>query len=114
MLKVKTNGEISMSRGDTISLDINITDADGNDYVLQEGEELFFSAKEKVTDKNYAISPKKLDGTTLHLSSSDTYELDFGTYLYDIQLRKADGRSNTIIKPTKLIIEEVITAFGDR
>lgn len=114
MLKVKNNGVISMSRGDTISLDVNITDSEGNDYELKEGEELYFSAKAKPTDKNYAIPPKKLDGKTLHLSSADTYDIEFGTYLYDIQLRKADGRSNTIIKPTQLIIEEVITAFGDR
>jgi hypothetical protein len=51
MLKVKSNGVISMSRGDTISLDVNITDSEGNDYELKEGEELYFSAKEKPTDK---------------------------------------------------------------
>lgn len=114
MLKVKSNGVINMSRGDTISLDVNIVDADGNDYELKEDEELYFSVKAKSTDKNYAIPPKKLDGKTLHLASEDTYDLDFGNYLYDIQLRKADGRCNTIIKPTQLVIEEVITAFGDR
>lgn len=113
MLRVKNNGVISMSRGDTISLDVNITDSDGNDYVLQQGEELIFSAKRNANDKDYAIPPKKLVGKTLNLESEDTYDLDFGTYLYDIQLISGD-RSNTIIKPTELIIEEVITAFGDR
>jgi hypothetical protein len=114
MLKVKSNGSIIMSRGDTVSLDVYITDSEGQEYILKEDESLYFSAKQKLTDKNYAIPPKKLDGKTLHLMGEDTYDLDFGTYLYDIQLRKSDGRCNTIIKPTELVIEGAITAYGDR
>lgn len=117
MLKVKSNGTINMSRGDSISLTINLSDSDGNEYILQEGDRLFFSAKKKATDESYAISPILLTGekgTTLHLDASDTYDLEFGTYLYDIQLVTANGKTNTVIKPTQLIIEEAITAYGDR
>lgn len=114
MLKVKNNGTVSMSRGDTVYLNVEILDAEGEPYTLKEGDKLYFAAKKKATDRDYAIPPKLLNGTLLELTSSDTYDLDFGSYLYDIQLRTADGRSNTIIKPSPLIIEETVTAYGDR
>lgn len=114
MLKVKNNGTINMSRGDTVYLNVEILDAEGNPYVLKEGDKLFFSAKKKATDQDYAIPPKLLNGTLLELISSDTYDLKFGDYLYDIQLITAEGRSNTIIKPSPLIIDDTITAYGDR
>lgn len=113
MLKVKGT-TITMSRGDTISLTINLYDSEGQPYQMAEGDKLIFSAKTKATEKNYAISPIELDGTKLNLEPSDTFDLEFGTYLYDIQLVTANGKYNTIIPPSQLIIEPVITAYGDR
>ena len=36
---------INMIRGDTVRLDIEITDADGNPYKLKDGDELLFTVK---------------------------------------------------------------------
>lgn len=118
MLKVRGN-VVTFNRGDDICLKIDVYDSEGQLYKLQEGDTLYFSAKAKAKDVNYAIPPKKLEmndnkEAIIHLEPKDTYDLNFGTYYYDVQLITAGGRASTIIKPTQLIIEESITAFGDR
>lgn len=124
MLKVRSDNSITMSRGDSVYVTINLYDAEGQPYVLKDTDKLFFSAKAKTTDKNYAIPPKELGGEdrkTICLEPEDTYDLPFGTYFYDVQLvsygstgEGGSPRCNTIIKPSKLVIEEVVTAYGDR
>jgi hypothetical protein len=113
MLKVRGT-EIAFNRGDDVCLKINVYDSEGNPYELQEGDKLFFSAKTKANDKGYAIPPKELEKDVIHIRPEDTYDLPFGTYVYDVQLRTAGGRSSTIIEPSSLVIKESITAFGDR
>lgn len=124
MLKIKSDGTIEMSRGDSVYVTVNLYDSEGNPYILKETDKLFFSAKKKATDKNYAIPPVELGGEnrmTIGIEPEMTADLQFGEYWYDVQLvsygsTSATGspRCNTVVKPSKLIINEVITAFGDR
>lgn len=113
MLKVRGT-KITFNRGDDIYIKVDIYDSEGQTYTLREGDKLFFSVKRKETDKNYAIAPKELDYDVIHISPEDTYDLAFGTYVYDVQMVTAEGRSNTIIKPSVLTLEPAITAYGDR
>lgn len=113
MLKMRGN-KITMSRGDFVCFAVDLRDVEGEEITLREGDALYFSAKKKETDVNYAIPPKKLDGNVLTLYSEDTYDLKFDTYLYDIQLVTKEGRTSTVVKPTPLVIEETVTAYGDR
>lgn len=118
MLKVQKT-TVTFNRGDDVCLVVNVYDSEGQPYVLQEGDKLFFSAKAKAKDQNYAIPPKQLEidsnnRPVIHIEPTDTYDLEFGTYLYDVQMITAQGKSSTIIKPSQLIIEEAITAYGDR
>lgn len=118
MLKVRRN-VISFNRGDDISLQVDVYDSEGQLYELRDGDVLYFSMKAKAKDTNYAIPPKKLEidsngNHIIHIEPKDTWDLSFGDYLYDVQLITAGGRTSTIIAPTKLTIEETITAYGDR
>lgn len=113
MLKVRGT-TITFNRGDDIYIQVNVYDSDGQPYVLREKDKLYFSAKAKATDKNYAIPPKELDIDVVHIAPEDTYDLAFGEYIYDVQMITAEGHKTTIIKPSPLIIEEAITAYGDR
>lgn len=113
MLKIKGT-DITFNRGDSIYLNITVYDENGAEYELQEGDALYYSVKAKLKDKNYAIPPKKLEKTLLSILPEDTYDLDFGEYVYDVQLITANGRSSTIIKPSAFIIEPTVTAYGDR
>jgi hypothetical protein len=102
-----------MNRSDSVYITVTVRQADGQAYDLQEGDKLYFAAKKKATDKNYAIAPKELNGNVLELTPLDTEQLDFGAYVYDIRLITAKGFTSTIIKPSVLTIEESITGIGD-
>ena len=105
---------ITFNRGDDIYIQMTVYDVDGQPYVLKEGDKLYFSAKTKATDKNYAIPPKEFEYDVLHLAPEDTYDLAFGTYIYDVQLITAGGRTTTILKESEMIVEAAITAYGNR
>ena len=113
MLKVRGT-KITFNRGDDIFLQVDIYDSEGQPYTLREGDKLYFSVKRKETDKNYAIAPRELDHDVIHILPEDTYDLAFGTYVYDVHMVTAEGRSTTIIKLSTLTLEPAITAYGDR
>lgn len=113
MLKVRGT-KITFNRGDDIFIKVDIYDSEGQTYTLREGDKLYFSVKQKETDENYAIAPKELDYDVIHIAPEDTYDLAFGTYIYDVQMVTAEGRCSTIIKPSVLTLEPAITAYGDR
>lgn len=113
MLKI-SGTKITINRGDTAFLTITVRDREGNPYELQENDSLWFAVKRKETDTDYAIAPKKLNGNVLEIMREDTIELEFGTYLYDIQLVNGKGYTSTVIQPSEFNIAVTITAAGDR
>ena len=110
MLTVGSDGSIKLTRGDTARLNVNITnDADGNEYVMQEGDVLVMTVKKSISDEKPSFQ-KTLNGTnTFHIKPIDTAQLDFGSYKYDVQLTTAGGDVYTIIEPTTFRISEEVT-----
>jgi hypothetical protein len=113
MLSIKKTA-ISINRGDTAFITVTVRDANQQEYTLQEGDQLWFAVKKKATDTDYAIAPKKLQGNVLTIDHSDTIQLDFGTYVYDIQLINSKGYISTIIQPSDFNILQSVTSAGDR
>lgn len=105
MFEVKDN-IITLTRGDSCSLSIDIADSDGTPYTLNEGDTLTFTLKKKIESKEVLLS-KELNGTVLNLSPSDTLSLDFGEYVFDIVLKTYDGNVFTIVsvKPFTIAAE---------
>lgn len=106
-----TENRISLTRGDTAYLDIEVK-IDGNAYELQEDDTLTLTVKKKPsdTDSEPILIQKVIYGETLfHIEPSDTAELPFGKYKYDVQLNKANGDVFTIIEPTLFIVLEEVT-----
>lgn len=102
---------ISITRGDTPSFTVNVTDAAGAAYVLQEGDMLTFTVKKstKVTDPVLVQKVMGAEtGPTFQLTSEDT-SLAYGKYYYDVELRTAGGGTYTVVKPDKLTITEEVT-----
>ena len=108
---VKINGTtIIMTRGDTLVLQIEATQ-DGEPYVPEEGDSMRFAMKTsrmnaQRTDYQdqvpIVIKDIPMDTMVLRLESSDTKQLDFGEYVYDIQLTYADGTVDTFIAEARL------------
>ena len=100
---------ITLTRGDTFKALITITDPEGNQYVPVDGDRIRFAMKVDYKDK-FPLLVKDIPVGTMILTidPEDTKNLDFGRYVYDIELTKATGEVDTFItKATIKLTEEV-------
>lgn len=99
------NNTIYLTRGDTFKAHLTITYPDGSIYTPVEGDSIRFALKETIDDEEcliYRAIP--IDTMLLVLYPTDTQTLEFGTYVYDIQLTKANGDVDTFITASKFKI----------
>lgn len=105
---------LSVTRGDTLSVDVSITDADGAPYALQDGDMLVLTVKRTTAVDEPVVIQKTNDaksGTHFELTPGET-EVDYGEYRYDIELTQANGRRFTVVKPSVLNVTEEVTTHG--
>lgn len=113
-MSYKTVGNsIYLTRGDTLDITIQIYNADGSAYTPEAGDTIRFAVKRSqmtIGNKRYVdaspliIKPISTDDFVLSLAPSDTSSLDFGQYVYDIELTKADGTVDTFITASPFIL----------
>lgn len=100
--KVKKN-TIYLTRGDTFKAHLSISNPDGTEYIPVEGDTIRFALKGNIEDQECLILRDiPIDTMLLVLNPEDTKELEFGSYIYDIQLTKANGDVDTFITASKL------------
>jgi hypothetical protein len=100
--KVKKN-TIFLTRGDTFKAMLTINNPDGSVYTPVEGDTIRFALKENIEDEECLILRDiPIDTMLLVLYPEDTKSLEFGSYVYDIQLTKANGDVDTFITASKL------------
>lgn len=96
---------ITLTRGDTLRVKININ-VDDEEYTPVAGDSVRFAVKHpQMNSKKTAykdaqpllIKTIPIETMILELQPSDTKSLDFGTYVYDIQITFADGTTDTFI-----------------
>ena len=109
MFKVDDNN-ISLIRGDTGSFNIQIVDSAGEEVTLNENDALTFTLRRSASHPSILLQ-KYIDvaALTLLIKPDDTAGLTFGKYVYDIQLRAADGSVDTIIPPHSFEVLEEVT-----
>lgn len=101
--RVRSNNMIFLTRGDTFKAVLTITYPDGSIYTPIEGDSIRFAMKRDVDDTECLILKDiPIDTMMLQLDPADTKELEFGSYIYDIQLTKANGDVDTFITASKL------------
>lgn len=104
---------VTMTRGDTVVLNIGIYDTDGETYTPVEGDTIRFALKKTYSDAETLLYKDiPIDTLELRIEPNDTKELDAGQvngkYVYDIELTKADGTVDTFIPRAEwVILEEV-------
>ena len=105
---IQINGTtINMVRGDTAVISIAIKDQSGETYTPTGGDKVRFAMKKNYNDPAPLIE-KDCTSLQLELDPADTKGLAFGTYVYDIELTKADGTVDTFICKARLnLVEEV-------
>ena len=85
-------------RGDTFRAKLTLIDKDGHLYIPVEGDIALFTVKRNVMDKKVVLQ-KELVDSVIHLEPSDTENLEFGSYVYDVQVIIPDVGKDTVIKP---------------
>lgn len=103
---------LTVTRGDTLPVDITITNSDGTPYAMQEGDVLILSVKRTTDYDEEPAIQKQMDSSTgpsCTLSSDDT-NIDYGAYFYDVELTQANGFRTTIVKPTAFTVTEEVTS----
>lgn len=110
---VSINGTtITMTRGDTAVIDLTLTDVLGNEYDPLTTDVIRLAAKENYTDSEVliyrtAVVNQDTNDISITIEPSDTKFLDFGTYVYDLQLTKATGVVDTFMSGELVLTEEV-------
>ncbi len=104
-----TGTTITLTRGDTFEALVSATTKDGIQFTPCEGDTLRFALKENYSDAApLIVKDIPISTMMLVLQPEDTKRLNFGKYVYDIQLTRADGRVDTIIaKAVFKLTEEV-------
>ncbi len=104
---------IKLTRGDSFSAEVGIYNADGSAYEPASTDAIRFALKSpEMTpgNKDYTqetpIIEKVIpyDTLLLELEPEDTTGLDFGQYVYDIELTKADGTVDTFITAAPFVL----------
>lgn len=112
MIKIKGN-TIEMTRGDTLIVTVGITDENGQEYTPDANDSIRFALKHAemtLGRKGYKDADPLItktipnDSLVLQLNPADTKGLDFGEYVYDIELTHAGGAVDTFIANTRFII----------
>ena len=97
---------ISMTRGDSESLTVK-------GLSLVHGDIIYMTARTNVNSVTKELEKKITEfvngEAVIGITPEDTKNMRFMTYVYDIQLTRADGSVTTIIKEHELKIEGEVT-----
>lgn len=101
-----TGTNIRMVRGDSESIGIKISG-----YTLTEGDFIEFTVRKYIGSPIFIYKKESnfVDNSiSVNIYPEDTNNLDFGDYIYDIQLTYG-GSVKTIIRPSRFTIGEEVT-----
>ena len=107
------DNKIKVSKGRTLVLTIELTDDDGNTYILKSDEKLIFGVKLNPESSEYTLrkeltsADKVADGYLLTLSATEL-DLTVNKYKYDVALKTADGLYDVIRCSDFEVMESVV------
>lgn len=109
---------IHLTRGDTLFADVTVLNCDGTPYSFRDGDVVRFAMKESYEAQRplitKALELKGVGVARLRLDPSDTKDLNFGKYIYDVQITTIDESEpdipvvDTIIPRSYFYIEKEV------
>ena len=106
MVSIDDNMNIYLTRGDTITFDVELTDEDENPYIMSADEVIVFTVR-KIPGKNTALITKVNNTPEISLTTDDTKLLTFGDYKYDILIY------NEVTEELQTFIADKIFTIGE-
>lgn len=111
MLRIDSNQNITLTRGDTLTIELTLTDISGEPYSPEEGDSIRFAVSTGYLGQDYyklhfetSIPTETL---TFTMPAAETSKLDYSEYNYDIELTHTDGCVDTVISGKLIIVGEV-------
>lgn len=101
MFKIDGNN-LYLTRGDTAYLSVSIT---GSDRVIKN---MILSVKKNIADAEYAFQLTATDNKFI-FEPEDTKDLDYGKYVYDIQITTEYNEIFTIVEKSNFYITDEVT-----
>lgn len=100
MLKIDDKQNIFITRGDTgiISLTLKEPNSPYSEYSLEEHDIALLTVKKNIDGE--ILIAKVFEDNEIKFDSLDTKNLDYGEYIYDVQVHFANGDINTVIPYT--------------
>lgn len=112
MIKV-TGNKISLTRGDTLILQVNLKDENGEYYIPVETDKIYFRLKKSSTAKDVLILKEiPYDTMILQIDAEETEDFRFGTYYYEIELVTEEDYHFTAIANTEFEITTELENHG--
>lgn len=102
------NNTIVLTRGDSAVLKLTVVDGEGQPYKIADNDTVIFTIKKHTTDKE-AVLKKTLSDGQIIINPQDTENLEYGQYVYDVELTQGSGFVATVIPPTRFVVAEEVT-----
>lgn len=97
MIKIE-DGNIYLTRGDSATLNVIITDQAGQTWTPGTGDKVIFCIKSGATTPEPLLTIQAAEGeTNININPQDTIGLTFGSYIYDIHVELSGGGIYTVI-----------------
>lgn len=110
VLYVDDNGSIQLTRGDTARLSVVVNnELTGSSYDIQETDTLTLTIKKNVNESTPLVQKVIRGSNQFYIEPTDTRHLQFGKYVYDVELRTDSGDVYTIIVPSLFEILKEVT-----
>ncbi len=104
MLSTESN-EIRITKGDSMSVEVELRNHDGSFYEMKEGDKIVFSVKRRLMDKYEVLLEK--EGLPFEFTAEET-SLPTGKYFYDVVLTSRAGYKTTVIEPSLFEVTPVV------
>lgn len=101
--------DLKITRGDNALLAVDLKNADGSEYILQDGDILYLTVNVGARQGKPLLQLKADASGVFRFIPESTKQLNFGKYLYDIQLTTANKEIYTVIPVSKFEVLEEIT-----
>lgn len=101
MLEI-TNNNIKLTRGDTAVLNLSVTDAAGDTYDYSSDLTQFTVKRNCVTED--IVLQKTFNGTSIELEPSDTNNLNYGIYRFDVKVITPEDKVYTVIEDHDFVL----------
>lgn len=108
MWNINSKNEITLTRGDTPTFTLNLTNPDGTPYEPIEGDQLIFVIKKSAQSQEiWAQIEIPTETMELVFEEATTRALEFGKYFYEISLNNdVNDYHDTFITATPIFIAE--------